>query len=104
MKNVNITALEDWLINLAVVIVILNTDVFLVKTSLSDAEVICDDVSLLRDNRVLISFDSHEKFSLFLGMKEAFKEFFYDIVAWKRNAMASKRMVLINVVDIPIRF
>lgn len=76
IKNLNIVATEHWLINSVIVTVILSTNVFLLKSILNDVENPFDHLSLLGDNRVLVSFDSLEKSSAFLDMKDHFKDFF----------------------------
>lgn len=79
IKNIEIASLDSWLSYAAVVTVILSIDLFLINSVLYNAEVTFDQISLLGDNRVLISFDSCEKHTAFLGMKHSFKEFFFDI-------------------------
>lgn len=98
-----VIASNDWLKNLVVVKVILTKNVFLIKSMLNDAEVDFLNVSFLGDNRVLISFDSSEKLTTFLGMKKAFKDFFSDIEAWNRHVIASHRLVWINLLGIAFK-
>lgn len=73
VKKVEIATSDSWLSYVAFVLVILSTDAFLIKSILIDAEVTFDQLSLLRDNRVLISFDSSGKVTTILGIKHSFK-------------------------------
>lgn len=52
------------------------SDVLLMKSILKDLEVIYKDVSLLEDNKALISFKEDSNLQSFLLSKDSFKDFF----------------------------
>lgn len=83
--------------------VILSTDVFLIHSILSDAEVSFDHISLLGDKRILVAFDNSNKLLAFLSIKEALQEIFSDIKPWTDQVVASLWLVWFNVLGVPVK-
>lgn len=63
-----------------------------------------EQVSLQRDNRILISFSSKEFLESFLGLKESLKNYFSSISAWDKGVQSAKHFLWINVVGTPLEF
>lgn len=96
---------KEWLCNSAVVTCKVQSDVLLMKSILNDTNVRFDSVSLLGDNRVLVTFATKQLLDDFVTSKDSFSEFFNSVEYWSTSQVQSvKRFVWINVIGIPLQF
>lgn len=82
----------------------ISVDVFLIKSILKNIEVSFDKVSLIGDNRVIISFASKDNMLAFLNSKCSFQEYFSQLLQWDDHFHVSKRFLLINIYGVPPQF
>lgn len=82
----------------------MSIDVILIKIILKDVNIPYEVVSLLGDNRALITFASKKGLQFVLYRKVNVKDFFNDIVAWNSQIHCLKWLVWINAYGIPIQF
>lgn len=69
----------EWLDNSTIAYLNVSADALLIKTILVDTDFSYVNVSLLGDNRVLISFASKGDRDSFMSQKMALKDYFMDI-------------------------
>lgn len=103
-KEIHVQTEQSWLSYVAIASLRIIFDVFIIKTILKDVEVPFISVSLIGDNRVLISFDSNENLQGFLNLQDSFKEYFMDLKAWNDQCSISRWFLWINVFEIPAEF
>lgn len=103
-KEVSIQEESKWLLNSAVVTCRIQFDVLLIKSILNDMNIVFESVSLMGDNRVLITFASNKFLYDFITTKDSFKEFFHLVDYWSSKVQSSKKFLWINVIEIPLQF
>lgn len=93
-----------WLGNLVVAMCKVSSDVLLIKSILKNIQLSADCVSLLGDNRMLLTFSSQELRDSFLNMQDSLQDCFSSLKAWDENVVVSKRFLWINVFGIPLKY
>lgn len=79
MKVLSLNLKSSWLDNFIIASLKSISDVLLIKSILAYSEAVHENVSLIGDNRVLISFKSLEGRDNFLGQKLVLVDYFSDL-------------------------
>lgn len=96
--------MESWLSRLALISCKVLSDILVLKSILKDLEVSYDDVSLLGNNRAIVSFKEVSHLKSFINFKDSFKDFFVFMSEWNEGVRASNILTWINVYGIPLLY